>query len=427
MMQRPRPWTFCAAFVLALLAGASPAIACPGDCDGDGQVLVDELIRGVNIALGVEDWTSCTALDRDFSSTVTVDEILAAVGAALGGCPAPQRTAFVIASDFETGSFTTVDLAERRVLLPAAPSRAVNADSVAAVFEDRLYVVNRFGLRGDSIQARDPQRGFALESDCSAGASSNPQDIAFVSNRKAFVTRYEMTSLLVVDPSVGAGCEGFVRGTIDLAAYADGDGIPEMERMALVDEVLYVSVQRLGRANLFQPVAPGALVLIDTSSDTIIGAIELRGMNPFGPLHVVGDRLYVSVLGSFGANDGGIEVVDLRARQSVGWLITEAAIGGDVTDFVLVSDELGYAIISDANFRNSLVSFSPRDGTRTRTIFAESSYISQVRLTERGDLYVADRAFARPGLRIFDVRTGVERPGSPLQLGLPPFDILFLR
>lgn len=427
MMQRLRPWAFCAAFGLVFSAGVAPATACPGDCDGNGQVLVDELIRGVNIALGVEDWTSCAALDRDFSSTVTVDELLAAVGAALGGCPPPQRTAFVIASDFETGSFTTVDLAERRVLLPAAASRAVNADSIATVFEDRLFVVNRFGLRGDSVQARDLRRGFALESDCSTGASSNPQDIAFASRSKAFVTRYEMPTLLVVDPSVGADCNGFVRGTIDLAAFADGDGIPEMERMAIVDAVLFVSVQRLGRANLFQPVAPGALVLVDTSSDAIIGAIELRGMNPFGPLHVVGDRLYVSTLGRFGADDGGIEVVDLHARESVGWLITEAAIGGDITDFVLVSDDLGFAIISDANFRNSLVSFSPRDGTRLRTIYAESSYISQVRLTESGDLYVADRAFVRPGLRVFDVRTGVERPGSPLQLGLPPFDILFLR
>jgi len=62
-------------------------VACVGDCDGSGGVTVDELVRGVNIALGNLLPVECSAMDRDGSGTVTVDELVAAVNNALGGCP----------------------------------------------------------------------------------------------------------------------------------------------------------------------------------------------------------------------------------------------------------------------------------------------------------------------------------------------------
>lgn len=62
------------------------AVACVGDCNGDGQVTVDEVLTMVNIGLGGEDISSCPAGDADGSGSVTVDEILAAVNNALTGC-----------------------------------------------------------------------------------------------------------------------------------------------------------------------------------------------------------------------------------------------------------------------------------------------------------------------------------------------------
>lgn len=59
---------------------------CPGDCDGSGDVVVSELIRGVNIALGSADLASCSAFDRDGDGAVAVSELVQAVNAALGGC-----------------------------------------------------------------------------------------------------------------------------------------------------------------------------------------------------------------------------------------------------------------------------------------------------------------------------------------------------
>jgi ELWxxDGT repeat protein len=59
---------------------------CLGDCDGDGTVTVDELLRGVNLALGSSPLSACPAFDLDGGGTVTIDELTAGVGSALNGC-----------------------------------------------------------------------------------------------------------------------------------------------------------------------------------------------------------------------------------------------------------------------------------------------------------------------------------------------------
>jgi predicted outer membrane repeat protein len=59
--------------------------ACMGDCNGNGQVTVDEILTMVNIALG-NTVTACDAGDANHDGQITVDEILTAVNNALNGC-----------------------------------------------------------------------------------------------------------------------------------------------------------------------------------------------------------------------------------------------------------------------------------------------------------------------------------------------------
>lgn len=62
-------------------------ISCAGDCDKNATVTVDELVRGVNMALGTSTAaTGCSAFDLNSDGNVTVDELIAAVNRALGGC-----------------------------------------------------------------------------------------------------------------------------------------------------------------------------------------------------------------------------------------------------------------------------------------------------------------------------------------------------
>jgi hypothetical protein len=70
---------------------------CPGDCNGDGTVVVSEIITGVNIALGTVDISACRAFDLNNDNMVSVNEIISAVGSVLNGCPTtPTPTAVPI-------------------------------------------------------------------------------------------------------------------------------------------------------------------------------------------------------------------------------------------------------------------------------------------------------------------------------------------
>jgi hypothetical protein len=79
--------------VFACLADvrAAARATCIGDCDGNGEVSVNELIVGVNIALDLAPTTMCEAMDRNGDAMVSIDELLAAVNTALDGCP-PRPT-----------------------------------------------------------------------------------------------------------------------------------------------------------------------------------------------------------------------------------------------------------------------------------------------------------------------------------------------
>lgn len=61
-------------------------LPCPGDCNGNGAVAVNELVAGVNIALGSATVDVCLACDTDGDDNVSVSELIAAVRRALDGC-----------------------------------------------------------------------------------------------------------------------------------------------------------------------------------------------------------------------------------------------------------------------------------------------------------------------------------------------------
>lgn len=62
------------------------AAPCPGDCNQDGSVELDELVRGVRIALGTEPVADCPELDIDLDGRISVDELVSAVERSLDGC-----------------------------------------------------------------------------------------------------------------------------------------------------------------------------------------------------------------------------------------------------------------------------------------------------------------------------------------------------
>lgn len=85
--------------------GAAMAADCPGDCDGDLEVMAAELLLGTAIVLGQSSPDACPALGA--GGEVTVADLVVAVLGNLDGCPgAPTRTASSTARSTSTSTPT---------------------------------------------------------------------------------------------------------------------------------------------------------------------------------------------------------------------------------------------------------------------------------------------------------------------------------
>jgi DNA-binding beta-propeller fold protein YncE len=348
-----------------------------------------------------------------------------------GATPPPLEgtSAFVVTTDFQTGSFAVFPVLQADAVTKNVDR--IHSDAVARVHAGLVYVVNRLG--GDNIQAIDPAAGYATRWQCSVENGSNPHDIAFAAADKAYVTRYERASLLIVDPTTGADCAQFVRGTVDLSQFADGDGLPEMDQAVVIGGRLYVTLQLLDRRNFFRPTDQSLIAVVDVATDSVVGSIPLTGTNPFAesagltPDPLTG-KLTLTEVGEFGTlGDGGLERVDPATLTAEGFFVTESDLGGNVTDVVLIDEHHAYAILLDEVGRSRVVRFDPTLRQVTATLAEGDEFLVDIELgPDGGTLYLTDRTLKRPGIRRFAIADDSEIAPSPIDTGLPPFDIVFV-
>jgi len=343
--------------------------------------------------------------------------------------------AFIVTTDYYTaGYYSTIEIAQPRAAMVSI--EPVNPDAVAHYdwTEDTIFVVNRY--MADNIQIVDNDSLFTTIGQYSVGNGSNPHDIRLVDNTKAYVSRYEWKTLLIVHPYSGDSL-----GVIDLSPFADADGIPEMDRMEIVGDRLFVTLNSIDRMT-WLPDGPGKIAVIDVAADTLVDCnpdsagiqpIVLSLPNPYTELRYDRCRghLYVGCLGAWSVMDGGIEVVDPYGLKSEGVILTEQALGGDVSDVVLAPGGAGYVVVLDAaiwpnNFAR-LVRFDEPTGAVTDTLFRQTSgmgsSLAGIELNRQLELYLCDRDLTQPGVRIYDTTT--DSQVAFVDVGLPPFDIVF--
>src|SRR5262245_50572158 len=86
----------CIGFFLLLWGLHAPAafalrdVICTGDCNYDRAASVNELVKGVNIALGLQAVEACVGFDLSGDQRLTIDELVGGVRNALDGCPAAR-------------------------------------------------------------------------------------------------------------------------------------------------------------------------------------------------------------------------------------------------------------------------------------------------------------------------------------------------
>ena len=109
---RPSWSSFIVGLLAAVISGGSWAAGgawaqagrCVGDCNADGTVTVNELVTGVNIALGTLQLARCPQFDAGGDGEVSVNELVAGVRSALEGCGsstnrAPQASDVSLTAD----------------------------------------------------------------------------------------------------------------------------------------------------------------------------------------------------------------------------------------------------------------------------------------------------------------------------------------
>ncbi len=343
-------------------------------------------------------------------------------------CPSvyAQETGWVLTTDYSTfgrvRSFAldgpwsvTGDLA------------TIPGDPTGRYHDGMVYIVGRGGA--SLIQIYDPEAGFVLVREFSTGGGRNPQDIAFDSAGDAYVSCYDEAVLLHVDVT-----DGTILDTFDTSMFADADGLPETAWMIAHGDRLYIASQKLDRNNWYAPTGPGDLLVFDMEAEAWVDMdpgeagiqpIVLTGADPYTRIEAVesddgGWNLRVGCVGFYGMNDGGIEDVDPIAGVSLGYVVTEQELGGDISAFTSTGDDL-HILISDASFITSLRRFDPASGAVT-VLDTGNGYV-HADLAWDGDfqLYLADRTVGASGLRVFDSNSGAELTSGALATGLPPF------
>jgi hypothetical protein len=147
------------AFALVVSVGSAKAQTCPGDCNHDGMVLVNELIICVNIALESQPVTACPECDLNGDGMVLINELIASVNVALTGmCPTGDTP-----TPTEPGEVPTPTATETSgEPCPLDPGRYTITQGQGGVLRVSTFAEFPFPAGGTLVQEVQP----AFEPDC---------------------------------------------------------------------------------------------------------------------------------------------------------------------------------------------------------------------------------------------------------------------
>jgi hypothetical protein len=425
--------------VAALLLALAPvdAFALCGDLSGDGYVTARDALTALRLA--VDSWYDAEATySRRARSTARspratrVSSCRVPPATAIPRCAAGNERTVVLTTascDFVTGGVARIDV--RRGPCSSTIRRQRRRCGRTPTRRPGVRL-NRFG--SNTVIELIPTTSSPSCGRCSVGSGANPHDIAIAAADKGYVTRFDSTKLAIVDPSAGPnGCAGFLRGTIDLSPWADDDGFPEMDQMVLIGDELFVSIQRLNRDSFFRPNGNGAILVIDTKTDTVVDAIELTIENPLVETKVC---TATHAAGSSGFRGRACSSTRLTAassssiRRSVArsaWSPPARISAAIPPTWQSSGSGRAYAIVATADFHVQLVEIDLATKKRGAVLAENDSQMSDIELSENGELWLADRNCRNPGVRIFSIADNRELTDEPINPGLGPFSLEFLR
>lgn len=337
-----------------------------------------------------------------------------------------------IAPDYSTGSVAHFNLDDRET---------VEGDLLTTTGDAVVRDVNGLPVilqRGPTSSLIKLDNDLDIVEQVDLGAC-NAYDVELLDDCRALVSCYDQSRAKLVNWQTHAVSDG-----PDFSAFADGDGIPEMDQILRMGEVLVVSLQRLDRDAMYAPDNPSLLALLNAQSlelvDTEPATAELDGIqlpcrNPFTEMHVgPAGRAVVGCAGGPAADSGPesmVVAVDIDTSTTE-VLANETELGGKLSELVYGHDGASYALVASPDLLNTTSMNVLRvDASDVTTVHTQSGYnLSGLAADTDGRILIGDRSTNDAGIwirapngTVFEGPVAPE-PANPEETPLPPSDIV---
>ena len=358
--------------------------------------------------------------------------LIAALGAACGdgevalpdaGAPdaavdaGPTATAFVVSGDYAgTGVASVIEIPSLDIMRNVLVG-AVADDPVLRYFDGNLYVINRFNQ--DNVVIIDA-RALELVTQISTGPGSNPQDV-MAKGSTLYVPALGSAGILILD---AAQPEAGVIDEIDLSELDPYDDNPDCNSVYLIGDLLYATC---GVLDGIDPLQPGKVAVIDTTTNTLATSFDMETPNPFGFLQrtpvdsaLAGDLLIGTV--TFDDLTGGcVERIRTGAEPGSSCLVRNSAMGGFAGGYTFGAEDTAYiAVTSGYDAEGPVATLLTYDVTlgalADEPITPAAQRPIDVAQCPNGHILIADAA---AGIRVYTT-AGEELTETPIDIGLPP-------
>jgi DNA-binding beta-propeller fold protein YncE len=255
------------------------------------------------------------------------------------------------------------------------------------------------------------------------GTGLNIQDIAVISETKAYISSHNSSGLIIFNPSTGKR-----ESTIDLSRFNTYTGTDSAETspfasaLAVYGNYLYAACQRLKTVQEpwgtnIVPADTSLIAIIDTRTDEIVGEIKLNKKNP-AAMSIHGNMMLVSSTGNWDdPSSSGVEMIDLTGNENLGVIVDGGNFGGNISNAVFVSPEKAYIGVTLDDWSVGIFPFNPTTGTASTKIdgigdgFGGMAYDGQY-------VYIGDRGFGAAGVAVVDPTTNTVK--QKINTGMPP-------
>ena len=352
------------------------------------------------------------------------------------------RYAIVVtaASDYSSGAHSAVSYEKPRTaindFLPTISDLAMSS------YGSSFYRIERYGANNVAkFNMEAPHEAVWQFSTEGTESNSNPCQMVFLSETKAYLLRYGSPTVWIVNPLASTEAE-FKIGEIDLYEYNDSDGNPEVASGLIVGNKLFLVMQRLSPGSGFSmaPVNDAYIAVFNTDTKTEIDidpghgglkGIKLDVRNPFAKIRRYGNYLYVAGAdGTLAAPNpiiqGGVQRVNLTTLKADPNIITPTT---QITGIEIISETNAYFIQYDDWDNSSLKKFNPQTGYVYPDNVAGigdsgDRSIQSIIKDDEGMLWISDASFTAPGIHILDTADDTVQEG-PISTNLNPIEVVF--